>query len=157
MSKDFFEVGVADAFQALAARSGLPLKKLRDGIYEMVGSGFVMRIRRGTGHGKDFLVTLSRKEDISADLLQLTGEVGLAVIAEYGGAVADALALSARDGSLGAFQRAAEGAERFCLPYLFGEKADFSEIQAFVEDKILKSGANTKKYYFPPNVREEWI
>jgi hypothetical protein len=157
MSKDFFEVGVGDAFQPLAARAGLPLKKLCAGIYEMSGSEFVMRIRRGTGHGKDFLVTLSRKEDVSADPLQLTGEVGLAVLAEYSGAVADALALTAREGSLSAFRRAADGAERFCLPYLLGRKADFPEIRRFVEDKIQKSGAHTKKYNFPTNVREEWI
>ena len=157
MSKDFFEIGVADAFQPLAARVGLPLKKLRDGIYEMAGEEFAIRIRRGTGHGKDFLVTLSRKEDVSDDPLQLTGEVGLGVIAEFCGATADALALRARDGSVDAFRSSAEAAEHFCLPYVLGRRADFAEIQRFVEDKIQKSGIRTKKFHFPPNVREEWI
>jgi hypothetical protein len=97
MSKDFFEVGIADSFQPLAIRTGLPLRKLHDGVYELVCKEFVMRIRRGTGHGKDFLVTLSRKKVVSGDPLDLTGEVGLAVLAEYNGATADALALRARD------------------------------------------------------------
>jgi hypothetical protein len=157
MSKDFFEIGVVDSFQPLAIRAELPLRKLHDGVYELVGKEFVMRIRRGTGHGKDFLVTLSRREDVSDNPLELTGEVGLAVLAEYGGATADALALTARDGSPGAFRRAAEAAERFCLPYLLGRRIDFADIQQFVEDKIQKSGAYTRKYHFPPNVREEWI
>ena len=77
--------------------------------------------------------------------------------AEYSGATADALALTAREGSPGAFRRAAEAAERFCLPYLLGRRIDFAHIQQFVEDKIQKSGAYTRKYHFPPNVREEWI
>jgi|GEM_PF-4346159 len=157
MSKDFFEIGVADAFQPLAARAGLPLRKLREGIYEMAGKEFALRIRRGTGHGNDFLVTLSRKEDVSSDPFQLTGEVGLAVIAEYCGATADPLALTARNGSLVAFRSSAQAAEHFCLPYVLGSRADFAEVQGFVEDKIQKSGAQTKKFHFPPNVREEWI
>ncbi len=94
MSKDFFEIGTVDAFEPLAIRAGLPLRKLHDGVYELVGKEFVMRIRRGTGHGKDFLVTLSRKDDVSDKPLELTGEVGLAVLAEYSGATADALALT---------------------------------------------------------------
>jgi hypothetical protein len=121
MSKDFFEIGVADSFQPLAIRAGLPLRELHDGVYELVGKEFVMRIRRGTGHGKDFLVTLSRREDVSDNPLELTGEVGLAVLAEYGGATADALALTARDGSPGAFRRAAEAAERFVCPIFWEE------------------------------------
>jgi hypothetical protein len=157
MSKDFFEVGIADSFQPLAIRTGLPLRKLHDGVYELVCKEFVMRIRRGTGHGKDFLVTLSRKKVVSGDPLDLTGEVGLAVLAEYNGATADALALRARDSSSGAFRRAAEAAEHFCLPYLLGRRIDFADIQQFVEDKIQKSGAYTRKYHFPPNVRKEWI
>jgi hypothetical protein len=116
MSTDFFETGVADSFKQLAIRAGLSLRKLHDGVDELVGREFAMRIRRGTGHGKDFLVTLSGREDVSDNPLELTGSVGLAVIAEYSGATADALALTARDSSLGAFRRAAEAAVRFCLP-----------------------------------------
>ncbi len=157
MSKDFFELGTLDAFEPLALRAGLPLRKLHDGVYELVGKEFVMRIRRGTGHGKDFLVTLSRKEDVSDNPLELTGEVGLGVLAEYSGATAAALALKARDGSPDAFRRAAEAAERFCLPYLLGRRMDFAGIQQFVEDKILESGALMRKYHFSPNVRDEWV
>ena len=78
---------------------------------------------------------------MSDNPLELTGEVGLSVLAEYSGAPADALALTAREGSPGSFRKAAEAAERFCLPYLLGRRIDFPGIQQFVEDKIQKSGA----------------
>jgi hypothetical protein len=41
MSKDFFEIGVVDSFQPLAIRAGMPLRKLHDGVYELVGKEFV--------------------------------------------------------------------------------------------------------------------
>jgi len=156
MPKDFFEIGVADSFRPLAVRAKLPLWKLHDGVYEILGNEFAMRIRRGTGHGKDFLVTLSRKTDLSTDPLELSGEVGLALFAEYAGATEEAATLTARDGSPSAFRRVAGAAERFCLPYLLGRRADFATVQQFVHDKVENARAGIKKYHFPSNVREEW-
>ena len=63
-----FDNAVARFFQPFSERAGFPKRKLRDGIYEIAGQEFVMRIRRGTGHRKDFLVTLSRKASLSRDL-----------------------------------------------------------------------------------------
>ena len=54
MSKDFFEIGAVDACEPLAIRAGLPLRKLHDGVYELVGKEFVMRIRRGPDTERTF-------------------------------------------------------------------------------------------------------
>jgi hypothetical protein len=139
MSADFFEQGVANTFRPFAVRAGLPLRRLQDGVYEMSGCQFLMRIRRGTGHGKDFLITLSRKEHVSDDPMNLTGEIGLGVITEYNGKDETTAALALRDGSLPAFRIAAEAAEEFCLPYLLGEKSDFADLQQFLRDKVERS------------------
>jgi hypothetical protein len=147
-----FDNAVARCFQPFSERAGFPIRKLRDGIYEIAGQKFVMRIRRGTGHRKDFLVTLSRKASLSRDLDDLSHEIGLGVIAEYNGKQLQALGDYRRE-----FAEAAKIAESLCLPYLLGTKTDFEDIQHFVERKVEESGIKTKSYHFPRNVREEWL
>ncbi len=149
--KEFDDV-VAQFFQPLANRVGFQLTKLRDGIYEIAGGMFAMRIRQGTGHRKDFVVTLAPKASLSDDLDDLGQEIGLGVVAEYNGK-----RLQETDDYQRDFSEAARIAELLCGPYLLDTKEDFGEIQHFVERKVEESGIKTKKYYFPRNVREEWI
>ena len=57
-----FETGVAECFLPLAQKAGLPLIKIYDGVYDIVGHNYRLRIRRGIGHGGGFLITLSNEE-----------------------------------------------------------------------------------------------
>ena len=139
-------------FLPLAKRAGLQIKKLCDGIYEIPGRTFVMRIRQGTGHRRDFLVTLAPKSSLPDNLDDLSQEIGLGVVAEYNGKQ-----LQVQSDYHSDFAEAAKIAEMFCIPYLLDTKKDFEEIRRFVECKITESGLETKKYRFPHNVREEWI
>jgi len=158
-STNIFDEGVARFFGPLAERINLPLRKPKDGIYEITGSTFTMRIRRGIGHTRDFLVCLSEKgsrpESLAID--ELGGEIGLGVIAEFYGEKLVVHALHTEEGYLKAFEEAAKATEKFCIPYLLDLRSNFGEIRDFVERKIEASGVRTKEYRFPPNVREEWL
>ena len=147
-----FDDAVARFFQPFSERAGFPIRKLRNGMYEISGNEFVIRIRRGTGHREDFIITLAPKKSLPSDLDDLGHEIGLNVIAEYNGQQ-----LQESDDYQGQFSEGARIAELLLMPYLLGSKTDFEEIQRFVESKVEESGIRTKKYHFPKNVREEWL
>jgi len=42
----------------LAANAKLTIQELGEGVYEVLGKDFTMRVRRGAGHRKDILVTV---------------------------------------------------------------------------------------------------
>jgi hypothetical protein len=158
-STNIFDQGVARFFKPLAESIKLPLRKPKEGIYEIAGSTFTMRIRRGIGHSRDFLICLSEKgtrpEAVAID--DLGGETGLGVIVEFYGEKLGVHALHTDEGYLNAFEEAAKAAEKFCVPYLLDLRSNFGEVRDFVERKIEASGARMKEYRFPPNVRKEWL
>lgn len=157
MNDSDFDDAAVRFFGPLAVRANSSLQKLREGIYQIAGMAFVVRIRRGTGHRKDFVVTLSPKKSGAEDLDDLSGEIGLAVIAEYHGRPLQMRELDSKKDWLLAFEEATHAAEMFCLPYLVGEQTDLQGVRRFIEQKVEESGITTKKYHFPPNVREEWF
>jgi hypothetical protein len=157
MNDSAFDDAVVRFFGPLAVRANSSLQKLRDGIYQIAGTAFVVRIRRGTGHRKDFVVTLSPKKSGAEDLDDLSGEIGLGVFAEYHGRPLQMHELDSKKDWLLAFEEAARAAEVFCLPYLVGEQTDLQDVRHFIEQKVEESGIRTKKYHFPPKVREEWL
>ena len=59
----YFDDAVTSLFKPVADRAGLELQKLPSGIYQIAGKGFVVRMRRGTGHLKEVLVTLAPATD----------------------------------------------------------------------------------------------
>ena len=156
-SANIFDEGVTQFFEPLAKRIKLPLQKLKDGIYEIAGETFTMRIRRGIGHSRDFLVTLSEKSSTPLSPDELGREVGLGVIAEFNGQKLGTHKLHTTEGYLAAFAEAAKAAERYCAPYLLDLRSHLGEIRRVVEQKIEDSGLRPKKHRFPPNVREEWL
>lgn len=95
-----FEKGVSECFLPLAQKTGLPLVKIYDGVYDIVGKGYRLRIRRGIGHGGGFLVTVSNQEVDPTDPIKIVDEIGLGRIASYNGAAREAAAISSRDNSL---------------------------------------------------------
>ena len=84
-------------------------------------------------------------------------EIGLGVIAEFGGEKLGPYKYHTGEGYLSAFRDQARAAEKFCVPYLLDLRSNFEDIREFVERKIMESGIREKKFHFPPNVREEWI
>jgi hypothetical protein len=115
-----FDECVNQFFKPLAQQSKLPLDKLKDGIYEIRGSAFTMRVRRGTGHSRDFLVCLSdnKSRPESLDVDRLDGEIGLGVIAEFYGEKLGMHAMHLNEGYLSAFEERSQcGAEfMYSLP-----------------------------------------
>jgi len=129
-----FEELVYSSFLPLASRHKLRLRKLREGIFQIDGIGFHLRIRKGTGHRADFLVTVLPAKYESVALEKLEGEIGLGVIVEFNGAAG----INTEKLNSEAFMKAAENSEKYCLPYLLGTKSDFDGILTFVEKKIEK-------------------
>ena len=156
-STNIFDEAVARFFGPLAERIKLPLRKLNDGIYEIEGKVFAMRIRRGFGHSRDFLITLSEKSSTPLLPEESDQEIGLSVILEFYGKNLATPELHTAEGYLRGFEEAAKAAGEFCEPYLLDHRSNFGEIRAFVKHKIEESGARAKKPRFLPNVREEWI
>jgi hypothetical protein len=151
-----FDDSVTRSFGPLAQHVRQPLVKLRERIYQIEGCGFRMRIRLGTGHRLDFLVTLSRSDRVTEDLSDLKGEIGLGVLAAYNGNPLKAQSPSSINGWQQAFDEAAQAARVFCLPYLLGSQTELDGVKHFIEQKIEDSGIRTKEYHFPRKVREEW-
>ena len=151
-----FDKHVVRFFGPLAKQAHLQLRKVKEGIYEICGRSFVLRIRRGTGHRNDFLVTLSSKSDERGDIDDLSKEIGLGVIAEFSGRPLRERELRTEEETALAFEEAAASTAAFCLPYLLDLRSDLNALWEFIERKIETSGVRNKKYKFPHNVREEW-
>jgi hypothetical protein len=100
-----FETGVAECFLPLAQKAGLPLIKIYDGVYDIVGHNYRLRIRRGIGHGGGFLITLSNEEVDHRDPIKIVNEIGLSRVAGYNGAAPGGASIPMRDNSLSATVR----------------------------------------------------
>jgi hypothetical protein len=155
LSTTGFDTLVRHFFQPLSARVGAPLKLLREGIYEIGGSAFVLRIRRGTGHSRDFLVTLSRRAS-GKSLDDLSDEIGLGVIAQYNQRSLRPHDLDSELDWKLALEEAAEAATAFCLPYLSNAQSDLSGVELFIRTKVEASGIKNKGFQFPSNVQKKW-
>jgi hypothetical protein len=139
----------------VARGAGLLLRKVGSNLYEIGGSEFVLRIRKGTGHRDDLLVTVTSSGDTSLDLNSVKDEIGLGAIAQYYGAQFPAPdSSSITDFDLTA-ATAAQQAQSFILPILTGENKDFLAIKDFIKRKIAEN-EQSKSYRNIPNVREEW-
>ena len=123
-----FETGVAECFLPLGQKSGLPLIKIYEGVSDIVGHNYRLRIRRGIGHGGGFLVTLSNEEIDHRDPMKIVNEIGLGRVARYNGAAPEVASISTRDNSLTAYRKAAKVADEYVLPYLLGIKSDYEQI-----------------------------
>jgi hypothetical protein len=157
-SIETFDEGVTCFFRPLAERIKLPLQKLAKGVYEITGKTFVLRIREGIGHSRDFLLSVSKKDEASQSPRDLgKNEIGLGVVAEFGGEKLGPYKYHTREGYLHAFKDQARAAEKYGVPYLLDLRSNFEDIREFVERKVVESGIREKKFHFPPNVREEWI
>lgn len=147
-----FNASVARYFGPLVKRFALSLRERCKGVYEIDGNGFVVRIRQGTGHRDDFVVTLAAKGSLPEDINDLEGEIGLKVIAEYHGMKYEETGDYQRD-----FAEAGKVSEKLLFPYLLGINDDFDGLRQFVDRKAEETRRKYEPFRLPPNVREEWM
>jgi len=152
-----FDKVVADVFRTLAVRSKSELRRIGEGVYEIEGHEFTTRIRRGTGHRKNILVTISPTTEKPTNLADLSGEIGLSVVAKFHGEKLTELSFDDEKEYLEYARNLANSAQKVLLPYLLGLRSDFSQIKEFVAKNAEESAEEVSKYRFPKNVRKEWI
>lgn len=152
-----FDKAMAQHFAPLVSNNtGLALRKLAEGVYEVCSANFAMLIRHGTGHHKSILVTLLSTKERPTGIEDLSKDIGLGVIAEFYGEKLVESPFDSREDYLREAGKLASAAERFLFPYLLGLRDNLNDVRAFIEQKIENSGIQTKKWNFPKNVREEW-
>ena len=151
-----FDEAVAKFFAPIVSRANLAIRKLGQGVYEVQSPEFTMRIRRGSGHRKDILVTLLPTAERPSDIRDLSKEIGFGVIANFHGEKLAELPFDTEDDYFRYASSLATAAEKFLLPYPLGLRTDFLEIKDFVKANVDKALSEMPKYRFPKNVRKEW-
>lgn len=107
-----------------------------DGVYEFERSGYAVRVRRGIGYEKDILVTLVPATGQPATTNIAPGEIGLGLIAELNGEAIPPFEMDSDEGYLKSARLLAAATGRFALPYLTGERSDFADKRARVDESI---------------------
>lgn len=152
-----FNRAVANLFAPLAVNAKLTMHELDEGIHEMHGTEFTMRIRRGTGHCKGILVTLLPTAERPPDNNDLSKEIGLGVVAEFHHEKLAESAIDTEEDYLRSAGDLATAAGNMLLPYLLGNRSDFVELKEFVAARAQKAVSEIPDYRFPENVRKKWI
>ncbi|MGD9789515.1 MAG: hypothetical protein AB7Q00_05425 [Phycisphaerales bacterium] len=153
---DIFDQAVSRYFAPLAANVNLPLHQLIDGVYEIRGKDFTLRIRRHTGHIRGILITIVSTAMIASDTNDLCNEIGLGNVAEYGGeSIAEFLPDSDSEYLQSACVLASE-TNKYLIPYLEGYRSDFAELKKYVDDRTKEAMRDMQHYRFPSFVKKKW-
>lgn len=159
MLRGAFERSVPNCFGDLATKLGVRLAVLPDGIFEIESGQFCMRIRASSGHVSDLvdlLVTLVPLEKRFAKFGVERGEISLGRIMDYYGDELNASPVSSGEGLQAEIKRQAQLALKYGAPFLSGSSRDWSNIEKYVEQKIIEAGIPGMKFDLPKGVREEW-
>ena len=159
MLRGAFERSVRNCFGQLATKLGLRLAVLPDGIFEIESAQFCMRIRASSGHVSDLvdlLVTLVPVEERFAKFGVEKGEISLGRIMDYYGDGLNASPVSSAERLQAEIKRQAQLALKYGAPFLSGSSRDWSNIEKYVEQKIVEAGIPEMKFDLPKFVREEW-
>ncbi len=152
-----FDDVVVNFFAPLADRAKTELRRVADGINEIGTQGFTARVRYGTGHRKDILVTLLATCEKPLEISDLSKEIGLGAVAKFRGENLPELPFQNEEEYLRYASNLAASAEKFLLPYLLGLRTDFSAIKEFVSKNGLEAAREVSEYKFPKDVRKEWL
>jgi hypothetical protein len=127
---ELFDKAVTTYFGPIAQKLGLPFTKVRDGIYEISSSYFIMRIRLHTGHARGLNVIL-RPTSLENYDESKPGGLGIGCLMQFNGENSKPLSgwVRTNEDFLKLTQLHAQAAERFGIPYLIGEKDDFEAVR----------------------------
>jgi hypothetical protein len=154
-----FDKAVETFFAPFARKLGLPLSRVRDGVYDIPSPHFIMRIRLHIGHARGLNVILRPATFREFDENALGVQLGIGCFIKFHGE-------NSRDTLIDVFndeefveeaRLLAIAAEKYAVPYLRGEGKDWASVKEMVARKTEKDVAEIKKYRFPKNVRKEWI
>jgi hypothetical protein len=164
ISREEFGELVVRYFEPLVQQVGLSLKRFTQeryhifyDVFEIAGSDFFMRIRRGIGPNKIFFITLSKTnlnlEDIG-DIRE--DEIGLGHFALHDGYDLLHHSLDSLENWQQALKESADAARELCVPYLQGKRNDFEEIRENARRKGEEAARPFRQICFPPNVIKKW-
>jgi hypothetical protein len=159
MLRGAFERSVRNCFGQLATKLGLRLAALPGGIFEIESAQFCMRIRASSGHVSglvDVLVTLVPVERRFAKFGVERGEISLGRIMDYYGDELKASPVSSAEQLEAEIKRQSQLALKYGAPFLSGWSRDWSNIEKYVEQKVVEAGIPGMKFDLPKVVREEW-
>lgn len=152
-----FDVAIAKSFAPIANHLKLQVRKLAEGVYEIESREFTVRIRHGTGHRKDILITFLPTAERPIDVGDLSKEIGLGVVVRFNGETLSDMQFDTEDEYLRYARDLAEAVKKYLVPYLLGLRTDFPEIKEFVAANAEKAVNEISGYRLPKNVRKEWI
>ena len=156
---ELFEKAVGTYFEPLAQRLGLPLSKVREGVYDLSSQHFIMRIRLDTGHRRGLNVILRPASFREFDENKPGIQLGIGCFIEFHGENPQdtLIEVSTDEHFIERTRLLAVAAEKYAVPYLLGESADWQTVNEMVQRKTEKDVKEIEKYRFPKNVRKEWI
>jgi hypothetical protein len=130
-----FDDAVTKSFASIATRTNSVVKRLAPDAFEISSEKFVLRIRYGTGHRKDVLVTLSPSNQRVMDVHNLRGEIGLGAIAKILGEYLTEPSFDDEKEYYQYVEYIAKVSERLLAPYLLGLKDDFEQIEKSIRGR----------------------
>lgn len=154
-----FDGAVETFFEPFARKLGLPLSKVRDGVYDISSQHFIMRIRLGTGHRRGLNVILRPASFREFDENKPGIQLGIGCFIEFHGENPQDtfIEVSTDEDFIEQTRRLAIAAEQYAMPYLLGEGKEWATIKDMIERKTEKDVEEIKKHRYPKNVRKEWI
>ena len=160
---ELFDKATTKYFEPIAQKLGLPFAKIRDGVYEISSSHFIMRIRLDTGHRRGLNVIL-RPASLQDYDENKPDACGIGCFIKFNGEDWKSLVASVvtDEDFLKLTQMYAQAAERFGIPYLLGQKNDFEAVKEWIRkrgepelERIKQMQRNIERNM--PSVRQEWV
>jgi hypothetical protein len=152
-----FDEAVAKFFEPIARRLGLPLSKVREGIYDIPSPHFIVRIRLHTGHRRGLNVLLRPASLREFDEDKSGAEYGIGNFMIFEGAEWKEELVETDADFLKRAAWLAKALEQFGLPYLLGQGRNLDEIKEMVKQRTKEEVKRIENYHFPKNVRKEWF
>jgi hypothetical protein len=154
-----FDQAVKKFFEPIARKLGLPLVKVRDGVYEVYSPYFIMRLWLDTGHARGLNVILREASHRDFDERAPGIQFGIGCFMEFHGErLQDTfIPVDTDEDFLKRAQLLAQATERYGVPYLLGQGKDFEavrEIKKKEGEEIKKKWENVK---FPSFVKKAWV
>jgi hypothetical protein len=147
---ELFDKAVGTFFKPLADRFGLPVVRVRHGIFDISSQHFIMRIRLHTGHHRGLNVILRPAAFRDFDENKPGNVLGITCFMEFHGESREEIfiEISTDEQFLELARRLAMAAERYAVPYLLGEGKDWEAVRKMVERKTQEGVEKIKNYPF---------